>query len=208
MDVTRGMFARGVPVLHRECMVLSLFWFFMDGGRMPGRSHAPWLADAVELGLIVLICALVLAIAYVLIQHYWDKRAYWPEHAEKKSWLWRSRQPTEVIRSTRALLFQDMRRHCPVYLVECEDGRVLCLRGEYLIDFGLGGVFPSTAFKLVRYVGCQSWFVIRPMGKGYEAEVLEVSARRLKGSGLVLKDGMFVKGWTFEAVRRALVGGD
>ncbi|TBR40592.1 MULTISPECIES: hypothetical protein [Dyella] len=120
------------------------------------------------------------------------------------------RLPTQVVHSKRALSIEEDGIACPTYVIECDDGRLLCLRGMYLRQLVRPHfrTFPSTQFRLIRYTDDARQFVVRPMGDVYLPEVIRVSMGRASGLGIDLVDGTFLSRWTYEWLRNVLLADD
>ncbi|TBR40547.1 MULTISPECIES: hypothetical protein [Dyella] len=151
-------------------------------------------------------CLLTVVAGSLVIRQYLSTMKGKPALPPSLSAQMRSRSPTEIIRSRRAIYFEEENTRCPIYLIEMEDRRLLCLIGQYLAQLVTPARrrFPSTEFTLVRYVTSPWLFTVRPAGEIYLPEIIRISFRQLAHAGLTFRDGEILLDWTYEKVKRAL----
>lgn len=122
----------------------------------------------------------------------------------------------ETVRARRALHLFDRRTSCDVYLIDCEDGRLLCLYGQYFHDWEPieeedGSVqkrgFPTQEFVITRRSPDACVYHLQPGKKVIHPEFVGGDIALLHASGLNLwsSDGSYLP-VAYDEVRQIMRG--
>ncbi|WP_282296830.1 hypothetical protein [Stenotrophomonas sp. PS02289] len=120
----------------------------------------------------------------------------------------------EVVKARRAIHLFDYSCSCDVYLIDCEDGRLLCLFGQYFYDwepieengtFIQGRGFPTREFVITRRAPDAWVYRLQPGKTLIHPEIVGGDIDLLAGLGLKLSssDGTYLP-TTYDEVRQIM----
>ncbi len=159
-------------------------------------------------------CALF-AVAWILLNRDWWRMLRGLSEQQIEAELERKGEIThETVRARRAIHLFDHGCSCDVYLIDCEDGRLLCLFGQYFYDwepieehgvFIQGRGFPTREFVVTRRAPDQSVYKLQPGKKLIHPEIVggDISLLREAGMELTSSDGCYLP-MSYDQIRQIM----
>ena len=124
----------------------------------------------------------------------------------------------ENYRMRRAMTFEDWGTSSIAHLIELDDGRLLCLHGQYYYDFepidddpevNQPRRFPTSEFSLLRDARNGTVLMLTPGNEVVAPTVCAPIAKykKMYELGIRLEDGELITGMSFEAAQKAVQAG-